>query len=123
VPRLLIAYTPNGIKVLRNVRKDETGEPLILVDEDETKTVTIDLTAYLDTGETISSVTTTDENVTATATLTSPTIALALSGATSHDDGSVTLTITLSSGEIMRQTIRVRRPNRFGMETYVRDYA
>jgi hypothetical protein len=121
--RLSIGYTPNGARVYRNVRMAETGEPLILVDEGEVKSVVLNLTAYLDTGETISSVTTTDENVTATTTLTTPTISVALSAATSTSDGSVTLVITLSSGEIIRQTLRVRRPNRYGLETYVRDYA
>jgi hypothetical protein len=122
MPRRLIAYTPNGIRTLRNVYTDETGEPLVFVDEGETKTVTIDMTAYLDTGETISSVTHTDQLVTADVTLTSPTMAIELTGTTSHHDGLTTLTITLSSGEVMVQTIRVRRPNRFGTETYVRDY-
>jgi hypothetical protein len=121
--RLYIGYTPSGAKVYRNVRMDESGEPLILVDQGEFKSVVLDLTAYLDAGETISSVVTTDENVTATTTLTTPTISVALSAATRTSDGCVKIVITLSSGEIIRQTLRVRRPNRYGMETYVRDYA
>lgn len=121
--RLLIAYTPNGVRVLRNVRIDETGEPLILLDKDEIKNVTVDLTAYLDDAETISSVTSTTISVTASVTLTSPTIVVRLSAATGTDDGYVSLVITLSSTEVIRQTIHVRRANKYGTEWYARDYA
>lgn len=120
--RLLIACTPNGMRVLRNVRTDRTGDPLILIDQDEVKTVTIDLTAYLDDAETISSVTTASESVTATATLASPLITVALSGTTIGVDGTTVLTITLSSGEVMRLPINARRMRRFTDETSQRDY-
>lgn len=122
--RYYIGFTTQGPTVFRNVRKDETGEPLILVDEDETKTVVLDLTAYLEGTETVSSVATEKtSNVTATPTLTSPTISVALSNVTSPNDGYVVLLITLSSGEIIRQTLRVRRPVRFGTEVFIRDFA
>jgi len=121
--RLLIAYTPNGIRVLRNVRTDDTSDPLILLDEGETKVVTIDMTAYLDSGETISSVTSTQQSVTASVSTATPIITITLSGATSYADGTVTFVITLSSGEIIRQQIHVRRPNKYGLEQFRRDYA
>jgi len=123
VSRYYIGYTSRGPTVLRNIRKDDTGEPLILVDEDEVKTITLDLTNLLETGETISSATVDEtQNVTATRTLSSPTITVNLSSVTSYTDGYAVILITLSSGEVIRQLLRVRRPARYGTEQYVRDY-
>lgn len=120
--RLYIGLTPNGIRTLRNIRTDRTGEPLVFVDENETKSVTFDLTAYLDDGETISSVTTSNQSVTATIDLASPTFTVELSATTASIDGTAELTITLSSGEVMRQVIHARRMRRYDDETRQRDY-
>lgn len=120
--RKYIGWTTRGPAVYRNIRKDRTGDPIVLVDQGEATTVVLDLTAYLDTGETISTVTHVDSSCTCTPTLSSPTISLAFSAVTSYIDGYTALTITLSSGEIITQKIKVRRPNRFGDEANVRDY-
>jgi hypothetical protein len=120
--RKYIGWTDRGPAVFRNIRRDRTGDPLIELKDGESANVTLDLTAYLNTDETISSVTSNNASVVCTPTLTSPTISLAMSAATSYVDGYAELTITLSSGEIIVQKIRARRPNVFGDEAALQDY-
>jgi hypothetical protein len=123
--RYRIIYTDKGATILRNVRKAPTGEPLVLLDKDEVTTVVLDLTAYLEAGETISSVTETEEQrVTASAVLASPLVTITLSNATDYYEGSVTYKFTLSSGVVIRQRIHCRRTNRHTEEEDKRiDYA
>lgn len=120
--RKYIGWTERGPAVYRNVRKDRTGDPLILLDDSETTTLVLDLTGYIDTGETISTCTADTASCACTPTVTSSTISLALSGATSYSDGYAALTITLSSGEVILHKLRIRRPNRFGDEAALADY-
>lgn len=115
--RYQIIYTDKGPAVLRNVRKHASGEPLLLLDQDEAATITLDLTALLETGETISSATKVDQqDVTATVTAASPLVTVALSAANDYFEGYTTIKITLSSGEIIRQRIHCRRTNRWTQE-------
>jgi hypothetical protein len=118
-----INFTPRGATTFYNVRKDLTGEPLLLLDESEVKTLTLDFTDYLDTAETISSVSTTAKSVTVSTATSSPIVTLTLSAAQSHYDGSVTAVVTFSSGNKWRGIIRVRRTDRFTDEALVDDYA
>lgn len=121
--RYSITYTGRGPEVFQNVRKADTGEPLILMDEGEAKKLSLNLAPLLETGETVSSATIdTKENVTASIANSTTAITLTLSNATSYYDGKVIVLITLSSGEIIRQTIRVRRTNRFNDESSRGDY-
>lgn len=117
-----ISITPRGITTLRNVRTDETGEPMILLDKTEVKKVTIDLADFLETGETISSATIEATGCTASITTASPYITMTLSNPTI--EGHVTLTITTSTSEVIRPVIRVREPERTGDERLlISDYA
>lgn len=117
-----IHFTPRGATTFHNVRKDLTGEPLLLLDEDEVKTLTLDFTDYLDSGETISSASATAKSVTVSTATSSPTVTLTLSAAQSHSDGSVTLVVIFSSGNKWRGIIRVRRTDRFTDEALMDDY-
>lgn len=122
--RHIISFSPKGPATLRNVRRAPTGEHLIHMDEDEIKVVKVDLTDYLDSGETISSVATTGYNVTCSASTSSPRITLTLSAATAYDlEGRVVIVATMSSGEKWRGTIRVRRTSRYRDEAERADYA
>lgn len=121
--RHYIGFTERGATVFKNVRKDLTGEPLILMDEDEVKSLVMDFTDYLEDGETISSASATAKSVTCTASTDSPTVTLALSAAQNTYDGSVTIVVTLSSGNKWRGIIRVRRTDRFTDEALMDDYA
>lgn len=121
--RHIIAFSPRGPATLRNVRKAPTGEPLVLMDEDEIKVVKVDLSHYLDEGETVSSATATAYNVTAAISTSSPNITLTLSAATAYSlDGRVVIVATMSSGEKWRGNIRVRRTNRCRDEEERADY-
>ncbi len=103
------------------LRRDTTGEPLVLLDQDEIKKLRLDLINWLGS-DTISSATVTAENVTCSASLASPYYDLTLS-ASSASDGKVTILITTSTSEVMSLIIRVRRPMRHTAETRLLDYA
>jgi len=121
--RHYVGITSRGPTILRNVRRAETGEPLVLMDEDAETKLTLDFAPFLESGETISAPTLEAHCVTASPTTTSPTIVLTLSDATSYDlDGRVTLQVPISNGETWRGTIRVRRTERYQDETVSRDY-
>ncbi|TXH52116.1 MAG: hypothetical protein E6Q97_16820 [Desulfurellales bacterium] len=122
IHRHWIGYDHRGPATLRNIRQDITGEPVLLLDEGEVRTVVMDLTSYL-AGETISSATAAAEGCTASIATASPLITLTISNATAYDiEGKVTLTITLSGGEVRKDTIRVRRIDRYAAENPVSDY-
>lgn len=121
--RHIVAFSPKGPAALRNVRTAPTGEPLVHLDENEVKALKLDLSDYLDSGETISSVSTTTYNVTASTSTSSPNITLTLSDATAYDlEGRVVIVATMSSGEKWRGIIRVRRTNRYRDEQERADY-
>lgn len=120
--RQYIGFTQSGMMVLRNVRRDLTGEPMILLDEDAVQTVVLDFAAMLESGETISSTSSTSKNVTKSVSTSSPTVTVTLSDATSTTDGSVTLVVTFSSGNVWRGILRVRRTDRFTDEALADDY-
>ena len=118
-----IIFTARGPAVYRNVRKDLTGEPLLLLDEDEVKTLVLDFASYVETSETISSATASAENVSCSISTTSPRVTLTLSAATSNSDGKVTVVVTFSTANKWRGIIRVRRAERFDAEVLESDYA
>lgn len=106
----------DGPNTFRNVRKDETGEPLLLIDQDAVTTLQINFSDYLETGETIASATATGKSCTLDTVVTSPNITIEISSVTNYCDGSITLVATMSSGEVYRGIIRVRRTNRYSDE-------
>lgn len=120
--RHYIGISPSGPTVLRNLRKDETGEPLLLLDESEATTLRVNLADWLESGETVSSATATGSNCTVSASTTSPNVDITVSAATSTSYGKITIIITSSAGAVVRQIIKVRRPNRYTDEQTYRDY-
>lgn len=101
-----------GPNVYRNIRKDTTGEPLLLIDQDEIARLTIDWSDWLEPEETIASVSATSRNATISTSTTSPRSIITISDVTSYHDGDMTIIATSSTGEKWRGIIRVRRTNR-----------
>lgn len=90
--------------MFRNVRKTAWGMPLIMLHEDATETLVMDLSGYLESGETVSSATATADGVTCTATVSSPSVTLAISAP--QGAGDIDLVITLSSGHKWAGTLQ-----------------
>jgi len=114
VTRHYIGIAQRGITALRNVRRDNTGEPLILMDPDQVDTLTVNFSEFLNSGETISTATATAEGCTATASTSSPNVTLTISNPS--DDGKITLKATTSASNVFPFTIRVRKTLRYGDE-------
>ena len=120
--RRYLGISPMGETVFHNVRRDETGEPLILVDKDAIIKLRVNFADWLESGENISSVTTTGENCTISTSTTSPNVDITISNVTSHEYGQIALVATSSTGEVWRSIINVRRTNRYTDEQTYRDY-
>ena len=120
--RHYIGLTNAGETILRNVRRDDTGEPLILIDKDAITKLRVDFTDWLETGETITAVTVTAQSCTVSTSTASPNVDLTISLVTSYDYGTIELVATCSNGEVWRSIIRVRRTNRYTDEQTYRDY-
>lgn len=120
--RHYIGFNSSGVRILRNIRKHDTGEPMLFVDEGEAKKLVLDFSDWLSTDETIASATVTTENCTATVTTASPLVTLSITNAASYTYGRAILLVTSSAGEIVRQVIRIRRTNRYTDEQKYRDY-
>lgn len=120
--RHYIGLTSAGPTTLRNVRRDETGEPLILIDQDAVSKLRLDFTDWLESGETLSTLTATAEGCTVSTSTSSPTSTLTISAVTSYTDGRITVLATSSTGEKWRGIIRVRRTSRYRDEQQFRDY-
>lgn len=118
--RHIVTYTTAGPATYYNVRRDPSGEPLMYLDDDEVRTLRLDLTGYLDDGETVSSISLDPTDVTATSSVSSPYIDLTLSEA--GDTGKIIAVITLSSGAKLRHVIHARRRKLYA-EQISRDYA
>lgn len=108
--RRSIGYTHRGATTLRNVRRED-GFPVILMEEGETVKLSLNWSAMLESGETIS-VTASGDGITASASTSGTTTTLTLSSPSAW--GEVTVTATLSSGEVIVDTIRARLNNRAG---------
>lgn len=119
--RHYIGISSKGVAVRRNVRRDPTGQPLLLVDEGEIVRLVVNFSAYLEAGETVSSATATGTGVTVTPTTSSPNVTLAISSV--GTDGEIALLVTMSTGDVYALTIYVRTPVRVGDEsTVLSDY-
>lgn len=101
-----IHFTPRGATTFHNVRKDGGNLPLLLLNTGETKRLALDFSEMLDSGETLSSATVTATGVTASISTSGSTATLTLSGPSSW--GEAIVTATLSSGDVVKTTIRVR---------------
>jgi hypothetical protein len=117
VTRYYLGISSSGPNVLRNVRLDETGEPLLLIDQDAIAKITIDFTDWLETGETLSGLTATPRGCEVSVSTSGPKSVLTISEVTSFDDGDITIIGTSSTGEKYRGIIRVRRTARYRDES------
>ena len=120
--RHYLGISSTGEAVFHNVRRDETGEPLLLVDESAVTKLRVNFDDWLESGETITAATVTAKNCTVSAATASPNVDLTISAVTSYDQGSITLVVTCSNGEVWYSKIRVRRTNRYTDEQTYRDY-
>jgi hypothetical protein len=121
--RYYIGIDPAGsYTVQRGVRIDDTGEPLLLVDEGEIVRLRINMADWLESGETISSSTSTATNCTVSRATATPNVDLTISLVTSYAYGTATVLITSSAGDVWRGVIRIRRRNRYTDEQTYRDY-
>lgn len=117
--RHYLGISSRGPTVFRNIRTDDTGEPLLLIDEDAIVKLTIDFSDWLETDETLSSVSATARSCTISVATTSPRTVITISAVTSNHDGDITIIATSSTGEQYRGIIRVRRTNRYTDEALV----
>lgn len=121
--RYYLGLAPSGeFAIQRGVRIDDTGEPLVLVDQFEVARVRINLSDWLETGETVSSATATNNNCAVSLSTSSPNVDMTISNVASFAYGTSLVTITSSSGDIIAKTIRIRRRNRYTDEQTYRDY-
>lgn len=121
--RHYLGVSSKGPNVFRNVRRATTGEPLLLLDQDEVARLVIDWSDWLETEETISSISATGRNCTVSTSTSGPQATITISDVTSYHDGDITVIATASTGEKWRGIIRVRRTNREGDDAlYVGDY-
>jgi len=122
VTRYYLGISSRGPTVLRNIRKDDTGEPLLLIDQDEIARLTLDFSDWLESSEELSNVTATARSCTASVGIISsgvPRVVITLSDVTSNHDGDITVIATSSTGEKWRGIINVRRTNRYTDEALV----
>jgi hypothetical protein len=107
--RHYVGYTARGATTLKNMRS-ESGFPLLLMEVGEVRKVTLSFASLLESGETISSAAVAGDGVTASSSLSNPNVTLTLSGPSAW--GEATITVTLSNGEVIVDTIRVRASTR-----------
>lgn len=92
--RRIVSFTSSGAYVFHNVRQTPQNQPKILLHEGETAEVELDLTNYLETGETITSAAVENHGTSVTLVTATPKVtATATSNA-----GYAKITMTLSSG-------------------------
>jgi hypothetical protein len=121
VSRHYLGISARGPTVFRNIRTDDTGEPLLLIDEGAVVILTVDFADWLETGETIEDVTATARSCAITVDFDTeePSFTIAISAVTSNHDGDITLMVEASSSAVYRGIIRVRRTNRYTDEALV----
>lgn len=110
--RSYLGYTPDGAKVFRNIRRTASGRPLLLLEENAKDQLQLDLTDYLESGETISSVTVTSSGPTVSSSNTTTKITLTISSPPTWGD--IEVVATLSSANKLHETILCRQPARYG---------
>ena len=115
-----IGFTARGASVLRNLRQDISGRPLVLLEEGEQARVELDFQSFLETGETVAGASAAADNVTAEIANDTTSATLTLSG--SKDWGEALVTVTFSSGDKWSEKIRVRNRQRYSAEPATGDY-
>ena len=119
--RHYLGISSRGPTTFRNIRMDDTGEPLLLIDENAVVILTIDFAEWLETGETLEDVTATARSCTIDVDFDEdePSFTITISNVTSNHDGDITLMVEASSGAVYRGIIRVRRTNRYTDEALI----
>jgi len=107
-PNPIVRYRENNREILRGVTKDnQTGRFVFQQREDETAKAVLDFTDILN-GATITA-TSTDENITASTSVSSGQITLTTS-AMGAGRGDVDLTVTFSDGRVRIEKLRFSEP-------------
>jgi len=107
-PNPIVRYRENNREILRGVSKDnQTGRFVFQQREDETAKAILDFTDILN-GATITA-TSTDENITASTSVSSGQVTLTTS-AMGMSSGDVDLTVTFSDGRIRIEKLRFCEP-------------
>ncbi len=104
--RQAVIFSSKGPTTFRNVRRNPAQEVVIQVNEGEAKTLALDLTDLLESGETISSATVANQGIAATIALATPIATVTITSA--DHDGTSIVTMTLSSGEIAVTNLRAK---------------
>lgn len=102
--RQTVIYTERGPKTFHNVRYDTDGSLVFVLVENSVTNVDLDFTSMLESGETILTATT-DTSVISNLTVASPLVTMTVTALKDWNEG--TITITLSSNEVIQQRIRV----------------
>ena len=112
--RNLITVFANDRKSYRNIRTSIDDYPLLHIERPDVEPLKIDLSHWLESGETISSVSVTPDNATVSTTNDTTSITLNISGV--RGDGEIDVIATLSSGKtyIEKVKCRNRRQNIIG---------
>jgi len=118
--RHYIGFTSRGPSIFRNVRLDETGRPLLFLEEGEIARLELDFQSFVETGETISSATVAPDNV--TAVIANDTTSATITFSAANEWGEVIVTVTFSTGDVWSDKIRVRNQRRINMARRTTDY-
>ena len=109
--RNLIFVSPNDRRTYRNIRTGFHGYPVFLLAKSATADLKIDFTNYLNSGETISSVTVSTKGLSVSSANTTTTVTLTLSGVSGETYFDIL--VTFSTGILWSERIIVRNERRY----------
>lgn len=107
--RRSITFSASGPSVFRNVTRDGDGSPVIALNEGEVASVTLDFAPYLASGETVSAFTVSPLGATASSSIASGSKSATVTISSPQAFGSVSFSMTTSSGTVYKDTINIRR--------------
>lgn len=107
--RHYLGYGQSGRKSLHGLHTNQSGQPLLLLEEGEVARIELDFTDYLDGGETISSAAVSNDSITVGVSTSSPKVTLTASVAGAY--GRTEVTVTFSTGDKIVETIEIRNRN------------
>lgn len=106
----IIRFRQNRRFITRGVTYNPGSDRFeIDINEGETLDTTLNFAHLLTSGETISSVTSESDGITATTSVSSPNITLTLSNMSGYSTADITLTVTRSGGQVHKVRIRARQ--------------
>lgn len=113
-PRRVIAYSSGRRATYRNVTRDDSGRPEIVVEANDIATVKLDFTDTLERGESIEEATATAADVTSSITYDNRSILLTVINPS--NDGTIIVEARTNFGEQFTERLVVRLPKRCGEE-------